>query len=259
MRLLLLSVIIINFTNQPIIAQFISAQAFQDHPHKQNLKIVQDKLATTLNAHLKIDIPVYLTSGPCGQENAFFQSNNGNGVSQITMCSEFIDKIIKEFKFDGLNQSQLNEAVYGNVYSILLHEVGHALIYALNIPVLGREEDAADGLAALLLSNNPRYGYWAAEFHKQTNDFGDTGLFKSLTPKLYFDEHGLDRQRYYNIICWIYGKDVAARDYFLSILPSSRAKRCSSEYLQLKSSWNQLLEDHFRQSTSSSVLFSKVW
>jgi hypothetical protein len=40
--------------------------------------------------------------------------------------------------------------VIGNTLFVLLHETAHALINELGIPVLGREEDAADALAALV-------------------------------------------------------------------------------------------------------------
>src|SRR5437868_6462646 len=36
------------------------------------------------------------------------------------------------------------EFVVGNTLFVLLHELGHVLITELNLPVLGRQEDAAD-------------------------------------------------------------------------------------------------------------------
>src|SRR5688500_14135049 len=41
--------------------------------------------------------------------------------------------------------------VLGNTVFILYHELGHALIDLLNLPVLGREEDAADNLASVMM------------------------------------------------------------------------------------------------------------
>jgi putative metallopeptidase DUF4344 len=41
------------------------------------------------------------------------------------------------------------EFVAGNTLVLLLHELGHVLISEMRLPVLGREEDAADTYAAL--------------------------------------------------------------------------------------------------------------
>ena len=40
--------------------------------------------------------------------------------------------------------------VRGNVLSIFYHEFGHALVDILGVPVMGREEDAADALSVVL-------------------------------------------------------------------------------------------------------------
>src|SRR6516225_7759504 len=41
------------------------------------------------------------------------------------------------------------EFVVGNTLFVLLHEMGHVLMAEMKLPVLGREEDAADTFAAL--------------------------------------------------------------------------------------------------------------
>jgi hypothetical protein len=43
------------------------------------------------------------------------------------------------------------EFVVGNTLFVLLHEMGHVLIADMKLPVLGREEDAADTFAALAM------------------------------------------------------------------------------------------------------------
>ena len=44
---------------------------------------------------------------------------------------------------------QLVEFVLGNTLFVMAHEMGHALMYEMNMPVLGREEDAADSFAVV--------------------------------------------------------------------------------------------------------------
>src|SRR5689334_22528436 len=41
--------------------------------------------------------------------------------------------------------------VAGNMLFVVLHELGHALISDLGLPVLGREEDAADAFASVAM------------------------------------------------------------------------------------------------------------
>ena len=44
-----------------------------------------------------------------------------------------------------------SEVLVGGAVSVILHELGHALFQIQDIPLLGREEDAADQIAALLM------------------------------------------------------------------------------------------------------------
>ena len=49
-------------------------------------------------------------------------------------------------KMSPAKKKQLVEFVIGNTLFVLTHELGHGLINEFNMPVLGREEDAADSL-----------------------------------------------------------------------------------------------------------------
>ena len=98
------------------------------------------------------------------------------------------------------------EFVTGNVLFVLGHETAHALISEFGIPVLGREEDAADALAAIISL-------------KMSNAFADRVVYnaargwflsdqrdrKQGIPNSFYDEHGMDLQRAYNIVCLMVG------------------------------------------------------
>ena len=134
----------------------------------------------------------------------------------------------------------------GTLVFALMHELGHALIDVLELPIVGREEDAVDQLATILLLNQGAAGDSLA--------FGAVGWFltrsrsETLDELAFADDHGLDRQRVYNIICWIYGRDperypeVTREDW----LPVHRAERCREEYLRLTRNWGRLLEPYRR-------------
>jgi len=60
-----------------------------------------------------------------------------------------------EPRFKGLSEAERRERidfVAGNVFFATAHEVGHMLIQEMGLPVLGREEDAADSYASVTAS-----------------------------------------------------------------------------------------------------------
>ena len=54
-----------------------------------------------------------------------------------------------EFTFDADEATQAH--VEANLLGIFYHELGHALIDVLNLPIFGQEEDAADVLSVFLI------------------------------------------------------------------------------------------------------------
>jgi hypothetical protein len=134
--------------------------------------------------------------------------------------------------------------VWANEF-IIAHEMGHALVHELDLPVTGREEDAVDGFAAYLLADNPKFGPSTA---LSAAIFFDA--YRQLRGKLkdadFADEHSILEQRIYQFMCWVYGSDPAT---FRSLvgrggLPRARAARCGDEWRQLEHSWDRLLAPH---------------
>jgi len=135
----------------------------------------------------------------------------------------------------------------GNAISILFHETGHMLISALELPVLGREEDAVDNLAALLLLE------WDEEVADQALiDSADAWFFSDLeqeeqdTEPVYYGEHGLNRQRAYQTVClMVGGKPDLFADYADEVgLPKDRQESCRRDFEQARTSWFALLSEH---------------
>ena len=64
----------------------------------------------------------------------------------------------------------------------------------------------------------------------------------------FYDEHGLDRQRAYNIICLMVGSD---REAFADLadqakMPADRQTTCAGDYSNAVWSWDQALKPHLR-------------
>src|SRR5436190_2335731 len=98
------------------------------------------------------------------------------------------------------------EFVAGNLLFVLLHEFGHTLVSEMALPVLGREEDAADAFATLTMLKI------GTDFSHRVLVEAAKGWFLSdLSDKQkgetipYYDEHGLNEQRAYQIVCLMVG------------------------------------------------------
>ena len=127
---------------------------------------------------------------------------------------------------------------------ILAHEFGHALIHNFELPVLGREEDAADGLSTVVLlkaEEGALYAIDAAEFWEAFSGRQDPPALAE-----YADNHSFDRQRADNILCWVAGSDEGILEAFLEneILPEDRLAACPGEWELLRSSAEQVLDPH---------------
>lgn len=136
--------------------------------------------------------------------------------------------------------------VSANLVATFYHEVGHALIDTLDLPVLGREEDAADILSVLLIDR-----LWqdaaAEDLIRQVADAYILYDARSETEGKalpYWDTHSLDLQRYYNFVCLFYGADPEARESLANDLdlPTERRESCPEEYEQAANSWGVMLE-----------------
>ena len=138
--------------------------------------------------------------------------------------------------------------VLANTQFALLHELGHALIHALKLPVLGRQEDAADTLAiaGLLIGEIERLQEHLLERLIVISDEWLLEWNESEDQSAYWDSHGLEIQRFYNIVCLIYGsdtkrfKDVA----FGSALPVERSFACEDEFNAARHAVEWVLAHH---------------
>jgi len=143
------------------------------------------------------------------------------------------------------------EFVAGNVLFALLHEMGHAHITEMGLVVLGREEDAADSFAVLTMLKV------GSSFSREVLVQASLGWFlsayrdeKERVRLSFYDEHGLDRQRAYGIVCLMVGSDP---DKFTDLakmtkLPEERQRSCLGDYSTASWSWEQVMKPHRRTS-----------
>lgn len=195
-----------------------------------------ERFAARTNEWVQLPRPVTLTFGECGQANAFYH----HGPRTIEMC---LEKMARDGEFfqRRVAEQWVAEGVEGATFFILAHELGHALVHTLELPVTGREEDAVDQLATLMMLNGTRDGRRAAIAWAMT--MNGSGYSKWNLA----DEHSLNEQRRYNILCWMYGENPARNAGLVrNAEMRDRARRCPAEYQKIRRSWTTLLGPNLR-------------
>lgn len=147
-----------------------------------------------------------------------------------------------------LTDEEENDAIvyaWDNATFTLYHEVGHMLVDLYRLPVLAREEDAVDNLATLLaLDDYNRDGDpilidaaagWIAAMS------GDN--YGQMQAGDFFDEHSVNAQRAYTMICLLVGSDAKEFGEIATNfgLAPERQERCAGDYAQTKASWDAVL------------------
>ncbi|SFU10159.1 Putative metallopeptidase [Pseudovibrio denitrificans] len=133
--------------------------------------------------------------------------------------------------------------VEANILSIFYHEIGHAVIDKMQVPIFGQEEDAADVLSVMMI--DWLYEEEAAQELAFNSAFGYINDPDGVEEVAWWDLHGPDQQRYYNHICLFYGADPEKREdlaYDLG-LPEDRAQMCPVEYEQAANSWGAVFDE----------------
>ncbi|MGR3503056.1 DUF4344 domain-containing metallopeptidase [Pseudaestuariivita sp.] len=157
-------------------------------------------------------------------------------------------------EFDPNASESAHLFVEDNLLGIFYHELGHALIHILDLPIYGQEEDAADVASiylidaffdeetAVAMAYNTAFGFLA-----EAEETGDDIAW--------WGEHGPDLQRYYNLVCLFYGANPDERDDVAEELglPEERAEICPDEYDQAARSWGAALDSVV--GSGSSVVF----
>ncbi|GMU44064.1 MAG: DUF4344 domain-containing metallopeptidase [Xanthomonadales bacterium] len=205
---------------------------------------VLQEFAKGINESMRLPQKVGLRFVECGEANAFYDSS----TREISMCLELLDTYYETLAEQYESEEELDEAAWNAYIVVLFHEFGHALIDVLDLPITGREEDAVDQLAAWSLIDNAEGDAAvldAALSYYVSAEASDKEFYESD----FADEHSLDSQRYYNLVCWVYGSDPDKHAHLVDEewLPAERAERCPDEYQQIDRSWSRLLEGSAKQ------------
>jgi Putative metallopeptidase len=190
---------------------------------------------------LRLPHRLQLVTRQCNTANSFYRSSDRS----LTLCYELVAAIMKEapetVSPDGFITHE--EAIIGNLIGTMLHESGHMMFDMFDVPVFGREEDAADETASFM----------AMQFNKDVERTivkgfvyawaRETDPSASAPMSAFSDEHGTASQRMYNALCLAYGGDPQTFQEFVDRgwLPKSRAVHCGEEFTQLKRAFTKTI------------------
>jgi hypothetical protein len=203
-----------------------------------------ESLVSNLNKQIALPHNVGVVAAPCGQPNAYWAPDQ----KTVVVCYELFEYMGEVFRSKVSTQQELVDTILGGVEFIFYHELGHALISIFDIPYTGRQEDAVDQFSSiLLLSQGKADSVMAGAAFFGESRGGDTP---------FWDEHSLDQQRFYDVVCLIYGSNPEAYDGLLlreagfgfggseGILPKQRAARCPENFKDIDRSWKRLIAEN---------------
>ncbi|HVN33151.1 MAG TPA: DUF4344 domain-containing metallopeptidase [Thermoanaerobaculaceae bacterium] len=210
---------------------------------KMKERHVLEAAAEMLNA-LKLPRQLTLKAASCGESNAWYD----NETDVITFCYELVADFVKSAAKSERFRLTPEQAIIGPFLFIVLHETSHAVFAVLAVPILGREEDAADQVATF---GAIRIGGDFAERMLRATAFmydQDSSARKPGEDD-FADVHGLDRQRYYNVLCLAWGSDPTKFAFAkeLGKLPDERAEGCADEFNQVRYAVETLIRKHVDQ------------
>jgi hypothetical protein len=179
----------------------------------------------------------------------------------ITICYEYIEDLRKNMPAKTTPAGiEPIDTLVGPFVDTVLHEFAHALFDYLDIPILGREEDAADQVSAFIylqLGKTEARRLIMGTVYTYMLEVEDTD-----PPSIaeFADEHSTSEQRRFNLLCMAYGadselfEDVAA----WGGMPEERADICEEEFELIAHAYQTLIGPHIDPDLAKKV-FDRTW
>ena len=241
--------------------QVVIEYVYPDNPEHQQIHdlLRERQLLERIQEFLspfRLRWPLYVRLTDCdGEPDAWY------GDDRITICYEYVEELRQIMPADTAPSGlEPIDTAIGPFFDTVLHEFAHALFDYADVPVLGREEDAADQVSALIYLNLGReearrlimgtvYAYlWEVE---------DTD---PPTREELADEHGTSEQRAFNLLCIAYGADSELFEDAVRYggLPDFRAEICEEEYELILLAYEALIVPHIDPDLAEEI-FDRSW
>ena len=203
------------------------------------------ELIRRMNAAFMLPADIDVVFADCGVANAFYvpalemseEMEEFDGIvtsegGAVFMCHELSEQFARFF-------NDKDQAISTGIF-VLMHEIGHALVNQLQLPVLGIEESYVDGMAAVFLGEA---GLSAGSVL--------AGWFFGRQPDTpFFALHRAGPQRLGDLACWSVGSDLSLlEDPIISRLSKrlmSSGRNCPVEYQQQREGFEIILGPYIR-------------
>ena len=204
------------------------------------------------------------TVGCDGVSNAWYQkpAAGTSNPPTVNVCYEYISEIQQSMQ-PGTMPAGITpmNAMMGQFFYVFAHEMGHAVFDVLGVPVMGREEDAADNFATyLMLRFGPEEARALITGAAYSYNTYVQGSQVTVPLAAFSDAHSAPAQRFYNLLCTAFGSDQTRYGDFVEkgYLPKSRAGSCMREYNTTAFAIRELISPHVDKELAKQVL-GKNW
>lgn len=228
-------------------------------PLFEQLKVERwlERMQTVLQV-IRLPRPITLKTESCGEVDAYFERRT------VGICYEYLQVVVRRIENGRLpDWVSPREALVGAFVDVVFHEFAHALIDQHALPVLGREEEAADQLSAYLMlqlgggqaaglirGTAHVYVSWISYFQGRPAQ-----LLASGASRREAREHPTAGQRLYNLVCIALGADRRRFDDLADFvdMPKERTDNCRAEYAQLARAYRVLVAPHIVKSAEEAA------
>jgi hypothetical protein len=196
---------------------------------------------------LPLLLAVMLIAGPVFAQPAPVQP--GALQARIDAAAVALEKNPRFKSLSPQYRQVIAEFMAGNTLFVLLHELAHAATSQMQIPALAGKEDAADsfavtqliklsaGLSDRVIGESVKGWFMSDQRNRENGD-----------PVEYYDEHGLDQERAYRVVCLMVGtgEDKYQRLAAATKLPKERQQSCAGDFSAASNAWDMALKPHLR-------------
>jgi hypothetical protein len=232
----------------------------EDPAHQQVYELLKgrkslEKLQELLSP-FKLQWTLNISLAECdGEADAMYSDD------QITICYEYIEELRKRMPAKTTPAGiEPIDTLVGPFVDTVLHEFAHALFDYLDVPVLGREEDAADQVSAYIYLHMGEAEAMRLIMGTAYAYLSEAQLNGPPTMEDFAGEHSTPEQRAFNLLCMAYGADP---DLFEDIavrggLPLYRLDICEEEYELIFLAYQALIAPHVDPALAEKV-FDRTW
>ena len=189
-----------------------------------------------LNDQFILPYDINITFQNIGQPNAYYDPKTKSVYFGYEFVSLFDKVFLSEYTTEEAWQASKNTVIF-----FLLHELGHALVDVYKIPLNGNPEDVADNFSINLLAETSGINQAAIQGASFFQIFTRHEAEMKLQDLPVLDEHLLDAQRFYNIVCKLYGSDPVKYNFIVAggYLDEEKSSRCAGDYQSMKKAWER--------------------